>query len=598
MPRQAKKSLIRAFDCETIADRIVLFLRAGVDRRPDYLYNPHGLEASDILQWMTATPAGLNIAFFFDFDVNQILRQLPPAHLEQLRRLHRVRWRRWRIRHIPNKRFTVTDLENNHSCTIWDVAGWAQCSFMRLADDWKLGSTQEREIVRRMKARRQDLSTASMSELVQYTTLECALLSEWADQLIALHGSVGISLRSYSGPGSTAAAMLHSQGWRPPAVPPEVARAAEAAFFGGRSETSLVGPASGPVYSYDINSAYPAALSIQPELHGARWHRTKTYKPGAWGFYRVRWRQKGMPAWGFFPLRGARLPSGRRSLSLLYPQSGNGWYHSYEVQAALRADPSAVTVMDGWIIEPKGEPFAWVEDVAAERLRLKANDDPAAFPLKVGLNSLYGKLAQHTGSHPYQSMAYASAITAWVRARMLPLLITHQHDILLVATDGILARLPLDLPLSPALGDWDCSIHPDAWILQAGVYWTGPKIRTRGIDGRSLSLDQVRDVWSRDGIAGRITVPVRRVVSYRSACARGAPQLTGTWEAQERVVSFNPHPRRRPWISDQHGAILTLPGDHREYLMQAALDQLALCDGDTSAEWEYDGEAMPDWALE
>lgn len=598
MPHTARNLNIRSYDCETVDDRIVLFLRAGADRRPDYLYDHHGLQAADILAWMTSATRGLNIAFFFDFDVNQILRQLPAQHLEQLRHRHSVRWRQWRIRHIPGKRFSVSDLATGRSCTIWDVAGWAQCSFVRLADDWKLGSADEREIVRRMKARRQDLSGASMSELVQYTTLECALLAEWVDQLINLHRSVGISLRSYSGPGSTAAAMLHSHGWRPPEVPREVERAAEAAFFGGRSETSLVGPAPGPVYSYDINSAYPAALSIQPELRNAAWHRVKRYTPGAWGFYRVRWRQPGVPAWGLFPIRGARLPSGRRSLSLLYPRKGDGWYHSYEVEAALRAEPLAIEVLDGWIIEPNGEPFAWVEDAAAERLQRKAQGAPVAFPLKVGLNSLYGKLAQHTGSHPYQSIPYAAAITAWVRARMLPLLIENQHDILLVATDGILSRKPLDLTLSPALGDWELFIHPDAWVLQAGVYWTGSKIRTRGIDGRSLSIDQVREVWARDGAAGRIPVRLRRVVSYRAACSRGKPELTGTWEEQEHVVSFSPFPRRQPWITDSYGALLTLPGDRRDYLMQATMDQLALFDTSAAADWEYDGEAMPDWAME
>jgi hypothetical protein len=586
---------IAALDCETVDGRIVLFLGSDERGQTGYLHDPSGLRADAILEWMVHVfAARLCIGFFFDYDVQQIVKQLPPAHLHQLRARGRVVWKRWRIRHVPGKRFSVTDTESGITCTIWDVSGWTQCSFVRLITDWRIGTEEERQFVAQMKARRNDLSGESLDDLIRYTTLECRLLCVWFRQMLALHERCGIKLQAYSGAGSTAAAMLRRAKWKPPEIPPDVQRAAEQAFFGGRSETSRIGPCAGPVYGYDINSAYPHALRLLPEIRNARWHRVRRWHEDMWGFYEVGWRQPADACWGSFPLRGARLPEGRRSISLLYPVTGQGIYHSDEVRAAMEAGVE-VEVLRGWCIEPKGRPFAWIEETVEERLRMKQAGDSAQVVLKLGLNSLYGKLAQHAGSHPSQCMVYAAAITARTRAMLLPVLLRHGHDILLAATDGLLARVPLDLPVGVALGEWEISMHDSAWILQAGVYWAGDKIRTRGIDQRGLSLDEVRRIWKRQRCQGAIRLTARRVVSYRSACARGKPELTGCWIEQERIVRFDAAPRRRAWKWTD-GALLTLPARTADYLMQATLDQITL---DAADDLGYDDhEALPDWMFE
>lgn len=596
MPRRPKSSRqIIALDCETVGDRIVLFLAAGADGAPDFLYEPAGLEAERIFDWMLRFRQNLCVGYVFDFDVQQIVRQLPPDHLHQLRHRGRVLWRRWRIVHIPGKRFVVQCRDTGQSVTVWNVSGWTQCSFVRLITDWQIGTPEERDFVATMKAKRDDLSKETAADLIRYTTLECKLLSEWMARMIRLHEESGIRLRSYCGAGSTAAAMIRSTGWKPPAVPPEVQQCAEQAYFGGRSEISRIGPTAGPVYGYDINSAYPHALALLPDLEGAQWKRAHKWN-AQWGYWHVRWKQaKG--AWGLFPVRGATLPSGRRSISLLYPLEGEGWYHSWEVAAALQLAPDSIEVLGGWYIEDSGRrPFGWIRETAAERLRLKAAGDARNVVLKLGLNSIYGKLAQHTGSHPLQSIPYAAAVTAHTRSMLLPHLIRHQHDILLVATDGILSRVPLDVPVGGNLGEWEMSVYPDAWILQAGVYWCGGKVRTRGIDRRGLSLDHVRQIWQQRRTQGVLELDVRRVLSYRAACAMGRPQDSGRWIRQTRCVRFSPKPRRKAWKS-LDGALLTLPADVDSYRRQAVLDQLVLAmdeDFDLVApDWAYDEEESP-----
>lgn len=593
--RKRKPRRIVAFDTETDQNsRIILLLASDAEGRAEHLHNPDGIGFEQAVDFLLRFEKCLCIGYVFEYDVQMLLRLLPPQHLQQLRMRGSVLYRRYRIRHVPRKRIVITNRETNTSVCVWDVSGWTQCSFSRLLDDFNIGTREEREFVRAMKARRDDWSATSAADLIRYTTLECRLLAQWFGLMLDLHERVGVSLRSYCGGGSTAAAFLRRAGWKPPEVPEHIQQVAEQAYFGGRSETSRVGWARGQVFGYDINSAYPAATAALPEIAGARWMHARRWEPHAWGFWRVRWRQRETDAWGLFPVRGAMLPGGRRSLSLLYPHCGEGWFHSHEVRAALDVAPEAVEVLEGWIIDPRGRPFAWIEEAAAERLRLKAAGAPEALILKYGLNSVYGKLAQHTGKHPYQCIAYAAAITAATRAALLRAAYPHGHEVLLVATDGILSLQPLDVRISPALGDWEASVYEDAFLLQAGVYWCGGKIRTRGIDGRSLTLDAVAAQWERRGLNASVTVSFRRVLSYRAACAQGKPERAGLWEQHERTVSFDPAPRRRPWRRVR-GAMLTLPARVEEYRMQAALDALMI---ERDVEDARDDDLLPEWELD
>lgn len=585
---------IMALDCETVNDRTVLFLASDEYRNISYLYDPNGLKFETIAEWILNHAANLCIGYFFDYDVQQIVRQLPATHLAQLWKRGRVVYDKYRIRHIPRKRFAITDLERNITCVIWDVSGWTQCSFVKLIRDWNIGTPEEKEYVARMKAKRDDLSKETQADLVRYTTLECSLLCQWFRQMLDLHKRVEIHLLAYSGAGSTAGAIFRKYKWEPPQVPETVQIWAEQAFFGGRTETSRIGPYHGQVYGYDINSAYPFAIVNLPEIRNAKWYQVRRYVAGAWGFYRVRWKQDAKSCWGLFPMRGAKLPDGRKSLSLLFPIQGEGIFHSYEIDAAMRICPSCLEILSGWIIEPKGKPFSWVEETIEKRLALKRANDPANIVLKLGLNSLYGKMAQHSGEHPLQCMTYASAITARTRSIMLPLLLQFQHKILLVATDGILSTIPLPVPVSDQLGEWEFTPYENAWILQAGVYWTGEKIRTRGIDQRKLNFEQIKRIWQKHKTNGELSLTVRRVISYRSACARNKPQLTGKWISSNRTVRFDPRPRRVPYRWEK-SALLTLPAPVADYRLQALQDSLNL---ETAEAWAYDEEALPDWAFD
>jgi len=575
-------------DTEAADDRLILCLAANESGHAWHVANPDGLKTEQIFCFLLTLPKGIKTGFFFNYDATMILRDIGHENLQRLRSRNRCYWGDWRIEHIPGKKFSVSNRIMKKSVTVWDVSGWYPSSFASLIERWGLGTKKQRALIRRMKKKRSQFQQEKLSKVIEYTTLECRLLAEWVRTLLDLHEQVGLHLQSYCGAGATAAAVFRLHGFRPPEVRMEVNHVGELAYYGGRSEISLVGEVPGPVYAYDIHSAYPAALAELPDITG-RWRWTRGAPEKNWfGFALVRWDIPAGAVWGPFPVRTLQTETGR-TVSLVYPLRGFGWYHSAEVITARRIFGKRIRVDESWVLDENGaQPFSWVRELAKKRLVLKAAGHPSAYVLKVGLNSLYGKLAQRTGEHPYQSMALAAAITAATRARLLEVAGQHPHETLLLATDGILMRrrIPEIVP-GDKLGDWELTEHSDdAFIAQAGVYWIGRKIRTRGFESSRISRAAVLRAWRRNRTDGRVDVAVRRFIGYRLACSRGKPELSGTWETLIRRLSLSPLPRRIP-ISSGGQFVLTRPATVRE-----ARTWLMLPHWITG--W-IDDEDQPDW---
>src|SRR5205823_1716650 len=56
-----------------------------------------------------------------------------------------------------------------------------------------------------------------------------------------------------------------------------------------------------------------------------------------------------------------------------------------------------------------------------------------------------------------------------------------------VETDAVFSMIPLDLPVSKALGEWSLTEHEYITYLQSGTYWTDSKAAYRGLDPSSLT---------------------------------------------------------------------------------------------------------------
>jgi hypothetical protein len=318
----------------------------------------------------------------------------------------------------------------------------------------------------------------------------------------------------------------------------------------------------------------------------------------------------------------------RQRGNLFWPLQGTGWYWSPEIEAArlhLRAD---IILRDLWVVrqECNCQPFKWVGDLYEERRRL--GSDTRGYPLKIGLASLYGKMAQRCGRGPYHDVVSAGLITAITRARLTEALGKGPDSVVMQATDAVLITRRLSLDVGEKLGQWEEKVWPDLFIAQPGVYWSPSdlqkSVKSRGaprsvIGPAASRFHEVFDEWLRllrqSGAMGRVleerlipSVPiaVRVFNGCRLAIARGKPWLAGRWEDVTRHESFEWKTKRdamRIRISDE-GYLVTFPPAlsifaESEGYKPADFDRHIEISGETGGAEEIDEnmllEAMPDF---
>jgi hypothetical protein len=278
------------------------------------------------------------------------------------------------------------------------------------------------------------------------------------------------------------------------------------AFFGGRFEHSVMGPIEGPVYGYDISSAYPYQLYQLPCLLHGKWKR-HVHESGLSGssaaLVRYCFSNARLQSWAPFPFRD-------RHGSICYPSVGSGWAWLAEYQAGKRHF-AGVEFIEAWVYHTDCDcrPFGTVAEYY--RQRALVGKDAAGIVIKLFINSLYGKLAQSTGLSPqFQSWIWAGMVTAGTRAQLLDLMARAPRwsDILAVATDGIYSRVPLRCPkpvdtgtsdLAKPLGGWEEKVYPEGmFFLKPGIYFPlgdydiSDSLRARGVGRKALLKNRER----------------------------------------------------------------------------------------------------------
>ena len=431
-----KAKRFAGFDGESVNGRYTLLAWATDDGDDDWTFRPEGLSTRDCLTFLTDTPPGLRCwGFAFGYDVNMMLVDVPMRLIARLHETGACYWREFRIVYTPGKKLTITRYRGSGpsrtkigSVTIWDMFTWIQTSFAAWITSWELAPPEERERIVAMKAQRSTFSESQHDEIRAYCLNECRYLAAGARRLVDLIAAAGVAVSTYYSPATVSKALLrreHVNDHRAE-VPDEIISAVDAAYMGGRAEVSQIGPVAGPLWQYDIRSAYPAMAVQLPCLACGTW----THEPpdavswldrkrvglSRYGLYRVSWRpQRGKPhpVWGPLPIRP-------RTGSLRWPTHGTGWFWGVEVAAALRH--ATFEIKDAWTFTLGCEhhPFDYLHHLYQERRDRKTAGDPAEFVLKLALNATYGALAEHPhreGETPrYRCLTWAGWITAATRA--------------------------------------------------------------------------------------------------------------------------------------------------------------------------------------
>lgn len=445
-------------------------------------------------------PDAVFCGFFLSYDYNMWLKLLPreraailltekgKAKRKRKNNGHHlppfpVEYKGWEFDMLAYKRFKLRPKgAGSKWMYICDTGPFFQQSLLKVIDPAKWAgnpvvSAAEYELLKEGKGKRDHAKLDA--DMIRYNKLENDVLARVLTRLNEGFVAAGVRLdkRQWFGPGQAAQEWMRIDNKLDHATdsirayPTELYNAIRGTYYGGWFEIPCHGIIPGTVHEYDINSAYPHAITKLPCCCG-KWKHTG-YKPG---------RKHGTlaackvsvtgnsPVFGPLPYR---CPDGR----ILRPLETTGWYWQHEIDAARHAGLiKEVCYLDSWTYVPCNHknPLRGLAGLYDARLRV-GKDTPSGKAYKLLYNSVYGKLAQSVGDPRYGNALYASLITSFCRTKILEAIASHPDKAeacVMVATDAVyLTSDHPGLTVSNKLGDWSHEEHQGLTLFKPGVYW-------------------------------------------------------------------------------------------------------------------------------
>lgn len=604
---------------DAIGRQNYLLLRAG----DCLLFNDNKrlttLECLDFIASLEKSP--IYCAYYFDYDVTQIIRDLDIRDMRRLVNREAVSeenaslysggivWNGFKLDYIMKKFFRVRrthpddthDHKVNPTITISDVGQFFQCKFAKALKDWNIASEETLRIIEQGKAARPTFETMTDIE-IEYNKREVEMLAQLMEAFRDVCIESSYVPKQWQGPGWLAREILYKEGIPrrkdlAVKIPLELEEFANTAYYGGRFEIFKIGSLRN-VYEYDISSAYPRAMLDLPCLTHGRWRRQMDIATSSHLYLadiEFRYRNDERTS--------CPLPIRLKKGSIYWPVTGRGRYWSWEIEA----DPAleVIKVHDCWSFEPSCDckPFAGIEEIY--NLRKKIGKSTKGYALKLGLNSIYGKLCQSVGKPTYANAIYGSLITAHCRAALIRASLQCDPDnLVMMATDGLFTTQPLTLDFGANIGQWEQKQHSEMFIVQPGVYFieNSERPKTRGVPMATLSAleDQFRSTfaeWMTDikfDLLGfpltfpYVTAELHSYIGAKLALARNKPMTAGSWIDIQKRITFDfrnkrqfgslaadrSHINTRPYRGDPHVPTVFYRKDIGAWREDAALFEL------------------------
>lgn len=546
-------------------------------------------------------PYAIHVSYAFVYDVNQILWEFNVRTWGRLFEKYKltggkvvkkgeVYWKGYRIKWVPGKIFEVAGIEEGSGkyvkVTIYDIFSFFGCRFTEALAKWVPEYTRS-DIIESGKANRNRFEWKDIKMITEYWTEEIEQLVVLADALRDnLRKGAGINIKKWYGPGAVAEELFtHKQHPIEPhmdkKIRSEVNRAAQYAYFAGRFELWQAGYFGDLVWQYDLNSAYPAAMAELPSLSEGYWmHVTDVTSIDHFGVYHIR--RKTQTNTGADTRRMIRernktqkpqpLPYRTSAGAVRFPEWVEGWYWSPEARLVHGSDE--YEFLEGWVFvesDPECRPFYWVADMYQRRLDFKHANNPAELSVKLGLNSLYGKMAQRIGwnedlftAPKWHQLEWAGFLTSYTRAMLYPVLLQAWEKNALVSceTDSVMATCELDINIdADKLGSWDVKKHGGVLYIQNGLYFLNKSgewaHKIRGMDkppgeGVELEPDQVPLTFQRavqwlqgdDCFRHDLMVTTTRFVGIHKALHLRRPWEHRVWKTDEKHIKLGGNGKR------------------------------------------------------
>lgn len=533
-------------------------------------------------------PYAIHVGYGFRYDGNMMLQDFSEKLIERLLRDGHARFRadgtQWSLQWIPGKMFTITKRHaSGHNKTskttakIYDYSAFfGGSTFLNAAEQILRDelTADDRDVIERGKTARGAQGWDELDDVIHYWSREILLIKRVFEKFRGVMYQAGFALKDWYGPGALANYINTVHKIRPHLaaaqvtstfMPHAVHEASKVAFSGGRFELFQAGRIQGPLYSIDINSAYPHALTMVPSLdpnYGHWRHRDDPRETVRFGVYRISYVA---PGGRLFEKRPHPLFWRDHHGLISYPNKVHGWYYSPEARMVMGMP--GVTVHEGWewIVHEEVFPWEFLHDMYETRQRL-GKSNLLSMPFKLGPNSLYGKYAQTIGWNQKENLpprSHALPVAGWVtsycRSMLWGVIRQIPDKIIACETDSVFTTVDpatLNLTIGDGLGEWGVTNYDELMYLQSGMYhykqdgeWRG--VRSRGMSRTEYPPDVAAEYlaslmpgteWSPLSIT---TKP--KFIGAGAALMSEAPFKTQhcVWRAQTREMTFGDTGKRR-----------------------------------------------------
>lgn len=486
-------------------------------------------------------PHHIKVAFALDYDVNMMIKDVA---IDQLERLTKGEWSQYglfKFKWLKNKWFELRYKELY--IKVYDTFTFFGCSFL-LACKQYLGDEPELLEVTEGKALRSIFEFNELDTLIRpYMYKELTLMVKLITQLRTLLSSIDINVGGWHGPGAIATALLtkHSiKKYRPKEEIEVVRDAAQYAYFGGRFESFKTGRLKAKVYQYDIRSAYPYALTMCPTLDNFFYTTKIPADIPDFALCHVTYFNLDNPRTSINP-----LPLRSSKQAVYYPGAVSGWIWGCEYKIAKKWFREFIELHEVMQFNDDGtRPFDFINDLFQKRAAWQVEKNPVQLACKLGMNSVYGKLAQRIGwnqeehtAPAFHQLRWAGFVTAKCRSMVLDAMMQAPDKIIAVETDGIFSEVPLDLDEGKGLGQWESTTYDEIVFMQSGVYFTlngadWSKGKTRGFSANKANIDLALSAL--DGLQTMRTVQHQ----FHALPARLGKSDWRTWTDHDHLVQW------------------------------------------------------------
>ena len=500
--------------------------------------------------------------FFYNlsYDAECILKLLPEEILKQYkwRKELRFQYKKYKIHYIDRKKLTIS--KGNHSVSCYDIAQYYDKQPLDVASE-SIGISLDQEYLE-LKKKRKIFSKFYYSrhkrEIRAYCIEDCRLTKDLSEHWIATFEAVfGFYPNNWISAGYLAEKVLINNDIPIPLfneLPYPLQELARNSFYGGRFELVKRGYI-GECYLYDLNSAYPYALTKLPDITNGRWFESeKIHHKATLGFFFIE-------ADISDKVKIAPFPFVKKNRTICYPSGKFRTYVTLDELLMVKDDSNIeYKIIESWQYIPRKNcsyPFKnFIKQQYYKRLELKQNNNPLEKAIKIVLNSIYGKMAQRTNNviGNLFNPVIASYITGFTRRQLYDFTKQNRLDkqVVAYATDSVACQKKIVGLDSKRLGKMKLDKHAtDVIYLSNGFYKFNGIWKNRGIGfdkERKIEIEHLDTKVRKDGQL-YIGVKSTRTTHIKSGILYNRLKKVGKIEEYEKKIGLNSD-KKRFWDSD------------------------------------------------